>query len=40
MKICIIGSGSTYTPELSETEGFADDAQTTGGTLSGVITKE
>ena len=33
-------TSGTYTPELSETEGFADDAQTTGGTLSGVITKE
>lgn len=33
-------TSGTYTPELSETEGFADDNQTTGGTLSGVITKE
>lgn len=33
-------TSGTYTPELSETEGFANDAQTTGGTLSGVITKE
>lgn len=31
-------TSGTYTPELSATEGFADDAQTTGGTLSGVIT--
>ena len=27
-----------YTPELNENEGFADDEQTIGGTLSGVIT--
>lgn len=27
-----------YTPELNANEGFADDEQTTGGTLSGVIT--
>ena len=33
-------TSGTYMPELSETEGFADDNQTTGGTLSGVITKE
>lgn len=33
-------TSGTYTPELSATEGFANDAQTTGGTLSGVITKE
>lgn len=33
-------TSGTYTPELSETAGFANDAQTTGGTLSGVITKE
>lgn len=32
-------TSGTYTPELSETEGFANDKQTTGGTLSGVITK-
>lgn len=30
--------GGEYTPELNPDEGFADDAQTTGGTLSGVIT--
>lgn len=33
-------ASGTYTPELSETEGFANDNQTIGGTLSGVITKE
>lgn len=33
-------TSGTYMPELSETEGFADDEQTTGGTLSGVITKD
>ena len=27
-----------YAPELNPDEGFADEAQTTGGTLSGVIT--
>lgn len=32
-------TSGTYTPELSTTEGFANDKQTTGGTLSGVITK-
>ena len=30
--------GGDYAPELNPNEGFADDAQTTGGTLSGVIT--
>lgn len=30
--------GGDYAPELNPDEGFADDAQTTGGTLSGVIT--
>lgn len=30
--------GGTYTPELNVNEGFADEGQTVGGTLSGVIT--
>ena len=30
--------GGDYAPELNPDEGFADDAQTIGGTLSGVIT--
>lgn len=30
--------GGTYTPELNANEGFADEGQTVGGTLSGVIT--
>lgn len=29
-----------YSPELDANAGFADDEQTTGGTLSGVITKD